>query len=297
MRFMKRSALALVLAGMLAIPAGCTPPAEEAALKPTIAPPAIATAGTLVAGVDFEVPPYAGKDDGREAGLDIDVASAVAAKLGLTLKTVQVAPSEAATALADGTVDIVLSMPLDETSVLGATVAGTYAASGPAFFAVSSDASGSAEASGSAGSSEPPVELTISTIARKKVGAQQGSASFWLLDYELGAGAVQSFPTLREAFDALAAGTIDVVAADAFTGAYIARDYPGVAFAGQPTQATLLGIGVKAENSELSSAVRDALDTLASDGVLDQIRTTWTGELPQLETAAGEPSAETTEAP
>jgi len=292
MRGLMRFSLAIALVVALAGTAACTPPAEEPALQPTVTPPAIATAGTLVAGVDLETPPYAGEDDGREAGLDIDVASAVAAKLGLALETVQVAPSEAATALADGTADIVLSMPLDEASVLGATLAGTYASSGPAFFTLSSEASGSVESSPAA----MPDEITLSDVTRMKVGAQEGSASFWLLDYELGEGGVQSFPTLRAAFEALATGEIDVVAGDAFTAAYIARDFPGAAYAGQPTQATLLGIGVATENTALSDAVRTALDTLAADGVLDQIRSTWVGDLPELDTV-GAVSIEETATP
>jgi len=292
MRGLMRFSLAITLVVALTALVACTPPAEEPALEPTVTPPAIATAGTLVAGVDLETPPYAGEDDGRTAGLDIDVAAAVAAKLGLALETVQVAPSEAATALADGTVDMVLSMPLDEASVLGAALAGTYASSGPAFFTMSSESSGSAEAS----PTTTIDEITLSDVTRMKVGAQEGSASFWLLDYELGKGGVQPYPTLREAFEALAAGEIDVVAGDAFTSAYIARDFPGVVFAGQPTQATALGIGVASENTALSDAVRTALDTLAADGVLDQIRATWVGDLPELDTV-GATSAEETATP
>ena len=294
MRGLMRTTLAIALAIALSGVVACTPAAEEPALKPAISPPAIATAGTLVAGVDLETPPYAGEDDGREAGLDIDVASAVAAKLGLALKTVQVAPSEAATALAEGTCDIVLSMPLDETSVLGATIAGTYASTGPAFFTMSAEASGSAETSTATDTAVAADELALSDVSRMKVGAQQDSASFWLLDYELGKGGVQPFPTLRAAFEALAAGQIDVVAGDALTGAYIARDFPGAAFTGQPTQATLLGIGVVAENAGLSEAVRGALDTLAADGVLDQIRATWVGDLSELDTVGGITGGETT---
>lgn len=300
MRGLFRISFAVMLVIALAAGTACAPKAQETKLTPTITPPAIKTAGTLVAGVDLEHPPYAGKDDGQEAGLDVDVAAAVAAKLGLTLKTVQVAPSEAATALADGTCDIVLSLPLDESSVLGATLAGTYASSGPTFFVMPESPAGSAEASASGESSSAPVaDLTVSSVARMKVGAQQASASFWLLDYQLGEGAVRSYPTLRDAFKALAAGEVDVVAADALTGAYIARDFPGAVFAGQATQATLLGVGVSPENTELATAVREALDTLAADGVLDQIRATWVGDLPELDTivSGAGASGEATEAP
>ena len=299
MRGFMRFTTAIVLMFALAAMAACTPAAQETVVEPKLAPPAIATAGVLVAGVDFDVPPYAGKDDGRKAGLDIDVAAALAEQLGLSLETVQVAPSQAATALADGTADIVFSMPLDEASVLGATIVGTYVSSGPAFFVASDDASGSPEASASAQTSDgtdpvvPAELLTISSLGSLKVGAQQDSASFWLLDYELGEGAVEAYPTIRAAFDALAAGQIDVVASDALVGAYIARDFTGVRFAGQPTQATLLGVGAAVDNTELADMVRVALDKLAADGVLDAIRAKWVGELPELQTLEGSLSIDT----
>lgn len=290
MRGFMRFGTAIVFVFALAAMAACAPAAQEAVMEPKLAPPAITTAGVLVAGVDFEVPPYAGKDDGRKAGMDIDVAAALAEQLGLSLETVQVAPSQAATALADGTADIVLSMPLDEASVLGATIAGTYASSGPAFFVASDDASGSPEATASAdtsGGTEPAAAvemLTLGSLGSLKVGAQQDSASFWLLEYELGEGTVEAFPTVRAAFDALAAGQVDVIASDALVGAYIARDFAGVRFAGQPTQATLLGVGAAVDNTELADMVQVALDKLAADGVLDAIRAKWVGELPQLVT-------------
>lgn len=300
MRGLIRYMLAATLVVALAGATGCSKPEKTAELDPQVTPPAITTAGTLVAGVDLTMPPYAGKDGEREAGLDIDVAAAIAERLGLTLKTVQVAPSEAATALADGTADIVLSMPLDETSVMGATIAGTYVATGPSFFvaAGSGESSGSADSSASSDTSATAVTaLTISQVARMKLGAQQGSAAFWLMDYDLGSGAVQPYPTLRAAFDALAVGQIDVVAGDALTGAYIARDFPGVAFAGQPTQASSLGVGVAAENSDLATAVREALDALSADGVLDAIRAKWVGELPALQSAGDAASSDSSATP
>lgn len=278
-------AATLVAAALTAtlVTAGCAPTEEPSAgLTPKIAPPAISTAGVLRAGVDLEYPPFAGTDSGREAGIDIDVASAIAAELGLTLETVQVAASDAATALADGTVDIVMSVPLAEETVLDTTLSGIYLADGPAFFA--------ARASGAATGTVD--EITVATLAGRKVGSQEGSASFWLLEYELGQGAVVSYPTLRAAFEALEAGEIDVVACDALVGAYIARDFASVGFAGVATEATALGVAVAPENAELDVAVRAALDQLAANGVLDTIRATWVGDLPELPAFGNTPSSD-----
>jgi polar amino acid transport system substrate-binding protein len=281
MRPSVRAAFAALMIAVLAFTAGCAAekPAEPF-VEPKVSPPAITEVGVLAVGVDLELPPFAGVDKGREAGLDIDVAAALATELGLDLRLVQVAPSEATTALADGTVDIVMSMPLSEETVLGASLAGTYITDGPAFFA----------------SAEETATLTLEGIGGRSVAAQEGSMAYWLLEYALGEDAIQTFPTLREAFEAAEAGDVDVVAGDALIGAYIARDFEDVRFAGQIGPAAPLGIAVAQENPDLGDAVRGALDALAADGVLDAIRTNWVGDLPPLE-VTGLSSTDATETP
>jgi len=264
-----RPSLKVLLAALavLALAAGCTQqPAEEPAPEPKVAPPVIGEAGVLRVGVDLEYPPFAGVDKDQEAGIDIDVATALANELGLAVEWVQVVPSDVATALAGGEVDIVMSVPFTEEAMLGSSIAGSYVTDGPAFFS-------------SADSSET---VTIETVAGRRVGAQQGSPAYWMLAYELGDEAVLSFPTLREAFTALEAGDLDLVAGDALLGAYIAEDFESVRFAGQVQEAQPLGIAVGIEAAELGTIVRETLDTLAANGVLDTIRTKWVGELPEL---------------
>lgn len=289
MRGTVRTAVAVLIAAALLAPAGCRSAEEMPALEPVLAPPVIGEAGTLRVGVDLEYPPFAGVDDGREAGLDIDIAAGIAAHLGLVLETVQVEPSEATTALADGSVDMVMSVPLDEQSLLGATLAGTYVSNGPAYFVYSAEPSGTADTSGSdiaTGGGEPssPVEfLGFADLRGKRIGAQDASVAFWLVEYELGEGAVAAYPTLRAAIEALHAGEVDVVVCDAVVGAYIGRDYPGVVYAGPVAEPTPLGVAVSPDNGELESAVRDALNALAAEGVLGTILSTWANGLPAAE--------------
>jgi len=274
-------AVAIVVASLAVT--GCTQAPEEGpALTPIIAPPAIAEEGVLRAGVDLEYPPFGGRDLGREAGIDVDVASAIAAELGLELELVDVKPSELATALAGGGIDIAMSVPFNEASMGAMSLAGSYYADGPAFF-TAVESTGSAETTRSVEET-----ITLAGLAGKVVGAQEGSPAYWTLEYELGEGAATSFTTLREALDALEDGEVDVVAGDAFVAAYIARDTPSIVFAGQLSPATSYGVGVGLEATELEEAVRTTLDTLASRGVLDTIRTKWVGQLPRLETAAAE---------
>ncbi|NTU70570.1 MAG: amino acid ABC transporter substrate-binding protein [Coriobacteriia bacterium] len=276
------SAAVVALAALLVV-AGCSKP-KEVELQPKVAPPVVKEAGVLRAGVDIDYPPFGGTDQGQQAGLDIDVAAALAERLGLKLVVVPVVASEAATALAAGTVDIVMSVPFTAESLSNVTLAGSYLSNAPGFFVATE--------------STAPVEptLTMATLppAPEKVGAQRSSDAYWKLLRELGEEGVSAYPTLREAFDALSRGEVTVIAGDTLVGAYIGRDYPLVHFAGQLESATLLGVGVVPENEELTTATREALDGLAADGVLATLRTKWVGDLAKLEVAETAGSGATT---
>ena len=260
-------ALFALLAG-----AGCSK-ATQTKLEPKIAPPAIKEAGILRAGVDLGYPPFAGADNGKQVGLDIDVASALADQLGLTLSLVDVKPSDAATALADGKVDAVFSVPFSEAGLANTSLAGSYVTDAPVFF-VGTDSTASVEPS-----------LTIDALRTQKIAVQEGSAAYWKLASEVGTGTLVVFPTLREAVTAADARDADVVAGDALVIGYIVRDFPNVHFAGQLEPAVPLGVGVLPDNADLSTAIRGALDALAADRVLDAIRTKWVDGLPKLAAA------------
>lgn len=267
--------LMLVLALALAM-TGCKSEPEEPALDPKVAPPVIGSEGVLRAGVDLDYPPFAGTDGGREAGIDVDVAAAIAERLGLRLELVDVKADEMAAALNDGDIDIMLgATPITDAVLADVSTAGSYLIDGPAIFSI--------EASESVAAT-----LTADDLPGMRVGAQQGSPSFWELESEFGEGFATAYPSLKEAFQALADGEIDVVVGDAAVGAYIGRDFDNVRFAGQYLAATPLGIAVKKDATELETEVRAVLDALAADGTLDTIRTKWLGDLPVLEVPAAE---------
>ncbi len=255
--------LAAALAAALTLSA-CSP-REEPKPTPKLTPPAIGAAGILKVGVDLGYPPFAGTDKGVQAGLDVDVAAAVADHLGLTLTLVDLKPSQMATALADGRIDVGLgAIPLSESTLLDMTFAGSYAVDGPAFFSAKEET------------------VTLDNLGGRLVGVQEESAAQWVLETELGSEAATRFPSLRDAFTALADGQIEVVAADAIVGAYIARDFPGVRFVGQVQPAAPLGVYVRKDSEKLEGAVRGALDALSAAGVLEQLRSKWSTTFPEL---------------
>jgi len=274
MRGASRTRSGLVVAGILFAAcavwlAGCTY-AAPAKLEPKITPPAIKEAGILKVGVDLSYPPFGGTDAGKQAGIDIDVAAALASKLGLKATFVDVKPSQAATALVGGTVDVVLSVPYSQESLARSTLAGSYLSDGPAFF-IASESTAAVVPS-----------MTLDTLPTVKIGAQDGSAAFWKLQSELGAESLVGYPTLRDALNGLREGRVGIAAGDALVGGYIIRDMPSVRFAGQLEPAVPLGVAVALDNVALGDAVRTTLDGLSADGVLAAIRTKWVGSLPKL---------------
>jgi polar amino acid transport system substrate-binding protein len=260
---------AVLLVAAVAAAGGCK--AEEAPkLDPKVAPPAVSKAGVLMAGVDLNTPPFGGTEKGRQAGLDVDVAAALAEKLGLTVQYVDVSPSDAATALAEGKVDVVLSVPPSASSLSAMSLAGSYVTDAPVFF-VTTESTESIEPS-----------LTLDSALPAKIAVQEGSESFWILSDELGSEAIAVHPTLQEAFDALTSGEVEMVAGDALVGAYMVRDTPTLQIAGQLAPASPLAVAVAAENASLGEAVRAALDELAAGGVFDTLRSKWVGQAPAL---------------
>lgn len=268
-------ALALVLALAFAL-VGCKKDSEEPALEPKIAPPVIGTEGVLKAGVDLDYPPFAGVDGGEEAGIDVDVAAAIAEQLGLRLELVDVKADEMAAALNDGDIDIMLgATPITDAVLADVSSAGSYLIDAPGIFTVVAEGS-------------EATTLTPDDLPAMRIGVQNGSTSFWMLESDFGEGFATAYPTLKEAFEALAAGEVDVVVGDAAVGAYISRDFEDVRFAGQFAPGTPLGIAVKKDATELETQIRTVLDALAANGTLDTIRSKWLGDLPVLEVPAAE---------
>jgi len=264
-----RGLMLALMALAIAASAGCAQEPEPAA-EPKIAPPAVKTAGVLAAGVDMSLPPFAGSDQGKRAGIDVDVASALAERLGVAVKLVDVKPSEAATALADGTADIVLSVPLASSDLSQLSLAGSYLENAPGFF-VTAEGTASVEPS-----------VTLSNVTARPIGVQTESEAYWLVRQQIDVETAQPYPTLREALDALSRGEVEMVAGDAVIGAYIARDFPTVRYAGQLVGGTPLAVAVAVDNTALADAIRGELDSLAADGVLDTIRRKWVGDLPEI---------------
>ncbi len=268
-RLARLSALVLIAALAAGALVGCgSDDADDLGLEPQAEPPVIAEAGLLRVGVDEDYPPFAGEDAGRVVGVDVDVASAIAERLGLEIDLVETAPEEVAERLESGEIDVALAaLPITQAILADVSFAGSYMTNGPAFFSATETTD------------------TVSTLAGKRVGVQDGSMAYWMLAGLYGEDAVVTYPLLKDAIVDADDGNLDLVAGDAAVAAYIVRDYPSLRFVEQIGYADPLGVAVAKDADELEDIVRATLDELASDGTLATIRVKWLGDLPDLATA------------
>ena len=242
--------------------AGCSQAGsyEGKTLTPTISSPTIGQNGTLRVGIDADggAPFVTSSSSASYAGIDVDMAAALADQLGLKLELVDVA-GNASSALADGDVDIVMSQTSTEKSST-MWVSDPYIETGVALFA-------------SNGSTTVPESVQASSIA-----AQSSSTSAWAVQNAFGDDALNPTSDLVSAFSLVETGKSQYVAADAVIGSYAALvqsvDVQPIALLGSKGGYC---IGVNSSNQELQKAISAALTAVRGNGVFDAVCTKWLG--------------------
>lgn len=260
---------AIALAAALALgllTAGCLPKSVVQPLEPKVKPPVIGEAGTLRAVIDLSVPPFGGKIGEEQVGLDVDVASAVANRLGLKLEIVDATPTVGATLLREGKVDILLGgLRIDQAVQEDVAFAGPYLNDAPAIFSAAEST------------------RTLESIAGTRIAAQTGSLASWVVADEYGDDMVTGYPTLDEAFRAVEAGRADFAVGDGVVGIYMRREHPKMFLNGQLQPAVPVGIAVAKDKPELETVIRQALDEMSSGGILETLRRKWLGDAVRFE--------------
>ena len=260
----------VVTACLACMAAGCSnlPSVEEAAQSQAkashLSAGATLSQGALVVGVNIDDAPYAWRSAVTSAapidGVDVDVALALAENMGLTARFVNIGTDYSAAA--NGVCDVVMGGTAATVNDGTEIVVGAYSESSPAVF-----------------SKDPSGVPTIDALAVSSIGVQENSASARALQAMVPTAPLVGFATLNDAFAALEAGNVTFVACDSFMGGYLATAYPDIALAGALSMPETRGVAVSAGNIELQDAVRNALDVMAADGELRQIRSRWVGDL------------------
>lgn len=224
---------------------------------------ALITPGTLTVGVNPTASgvPMSCVEDDQVKGMDVDLGSALADALGLRVQFVVV--SDAGTDLGT-TCDLVMDQAEDASGAYA--LADTYGQSAVAVFHKGDMGVAKAE-----------------DLSSKNVGVQTGSKSESTLDQTGLTVAKKGYATLNEAFADLNEGGVDFVVCDAYAGAYLARLYGDVSFAGTLDAPVPMGVACANGNATLSAALSGALGEVKGNGVYDLLRTRWLGDLPTLD--------------
>jgi polar amino acid transport system substrate-binding protein len=210
--------------------------------------------------------PYEPFEFGDEelTGFDVELVDAVAEQIDRSA-TFELTPlDQFEAALAAGTCELVVSaLPVAEPGTSSLVFSTPYLAIDQALLVRADDAG---------------TLPTFGSVAALPVGVVTDSPS---ADFAAGAlppdVQVVGFPTIDEAVDALGAGTVAAVVADAPVAGHLVIDDDRFAVTDTEPTDVRYGIAAGPAGTELLASVDQALATLEADGTLPDLRRTWFG--------------------
>jgi polar amino acid transport system substrate-binding protein len=232
--------------------------------SPDIATPATLKAGVLQAGSDVSFPPMeltAGKN--AYVGFDVDLCTAIAKKLGLTLEIVPSAWDHIASNLTDNQFDFIMSAVVI-TPELQTEMSFTEQYL-PLVLTISAPTS--APIADSGGLVGKTVGVQVDTIGQSEVATIEGVAE------------IKPYATILQAFRDLAAGRIQAVVTEEVVSDYLLKNDPDfkttLANTGKIVTDTGYGYATRTADTALLTALNSALAELRADGVYEKISAKW----------------------
>jgi polar amino acid transport system substrate-binding protein len=251
--------------------------AAIAAVTPSedIETPTTIEAGVLRAGCDVAFPPLAylavvEKVEGEKTlketkivGFEIDLCTAIAKKMGLTLEVVPADWDDVVPALLNDRVDMIMSAMIitpeleQELSFTDPYLACVLAISTPL---------------------DAPVADSAGLVG-KTVGVQLDTLSYSRVMTIAGVAEIKTYSTIIEAFADLAGGHVQAVVNDEIASAYVLENDPDLKAklvnSGTITTDTGYGYATRKGNASLLTALNAALAELRADGVYQKICAKW----------------------
>lgn len=234
---------------------------KAAERQATVSTPDVIEEGYLTVGLytaETTAPFCIAQPSGEVTGMDIELASMIADAMGLKVRFVNVTSVASALGVE---CDIVMNVAWG--TVDGATVVGAYAENATALFHVGDSTVVDAE-----------------SLYDATVGLQSGSVSQRLLSQNDLRMRESSYDNLNGAFEALAAGEVQYVCCDLYSGAYLASFYSSISLCGTLDVPAAEGIAVASSNTTLQVNVQSALDTIQTNGLFELVRIKWIGGMP-----------------
>ena len=267
---------AIVLAALMvtALLAGCGSSTAETKAPETTAAPAPATetaapaeteaaapafttieAGKLIMSTNATFPPYEMvADDGSFEGIDVEIAGAVAAKLGLELVIDDMDFDAALLAVQQGKSDIVMAgVTVNEDRKLVMNFSDTYS-TGVQVVIVKEGS-----------------DVTLDNMGDKMIGAQRGTTGYIYTSDDYGDDHVTAYDSGASAVQALMNGQVDCVVIDSAPAQAFVESNPGLTILDTEYTSEDYAIGMSKDNTALLDAVNAALAELTADGTIPAI--------------------------
>ncbi|MBQ9414612.1 MAG: basic amino acid ABC transporter substrate-binding protein [Clostridia bacterium] len=256
--FVKVLALALCVALIGGVFAGCTntttaPSTTDDATATTAAPVA---GEELVMGTNAAFPPYEFTDDqGNVVGIDAEIAQAIADKLGMTLVIKDMEFDSLLTAVAGGSIDIVLAgLTVTEERKQSVNFTDTYA-KGVQVIIVK----------------EGSAIKSVDDLEGKTIGVQAGTTGDIYCTDDFGQENVKQFANGTLAVAALVNDQVDCVVIDNEPAKNFVAANAGLAILETAYTEEDYAAAIAKENTELLDKVNAAMAELKADGTIDAI--------------------------
>lgn len=215
-----------------------------------------AAGGVLTMATNAEFPPYEYHDGGTIVGIDVDIANALAKKLGMTLEVEDIAFDSIIPEIVTGKADIGLAgMTMDEDRLKNVDFTDPYTTSSQVIIV----------------KDDSPI-TGPDDLAGKSIGVQLGTTGdIYASDYEKKGSHVERYNKGFEAVQAMMQGKIDAVVIDQEPAKVFVSENKGIKILDKALTVEQYAIAVKKGNTELLNQLNAALAELKDSGDLQKI--------------------------
>ena len=227
-------------------------PAETEAAAPAFT---TIEAGKLIMSTNAAFPPYEMvADDGSFEGIDVEIAGAIAKKLGLELVVDDMDFDAALLAVQQGKSDIVMAgVTVNEDRKLVMNFSDTYS-KGVQVVIVKEGS-----------------DVTLDNLGDQMIGTQRGTTGYIYTSGDYGEDHVTAYDNGASAVQALMNGQVDCVVIDSAPAQAFVEANPGLTILDTEYTSEDYAIGMSKDNTALLEAVNGALKELTEDGTIPAI--------------------------
>ncbi len=233
-----------------------TTAAAETTAAETTAAETTGAGGVLTMATNAEFPPYEYHDGGEIVGIDVEIATAIAEKMGMTLEIEDIAFDSIIPEIVSGKADIgVAGMTVSEDRLKNVDFSDPYTTASQVIIVKDdSDIAG-------------PDDL-----AGKYIGVQLGTTGdIYASDYEADGSTIERYNKGFEAVQALLQGKIDAVVIDLEPAKVFVSENQGIKILDEALTVEEYAMAIKKGNTELLDKVNAALAELKDSGELQAI--------------------------